>query len=239
MFATVERIEKLRPNIWTFWVRPEQRFRFMAGQYIELFLPHVGFDSRGQHRWLTISSAPHQELLALTTKFVQTPSTYKKTLKAVRPGDRLHISEPIGDCVLPKMQSVPVVLVAAGIGITPMHSMITDMVAKNELARPVQLIHAGHSTADLLFTDIFKAAPIAYHQILSTPDAGWNGLAGHLSGQRILDIAGLRPGTGTQDTLLFLSGPEELVMKIHDELLVLGVDRQQIVLDYFPGYRDL
>jgi len=28
-------------------------------------------------------------------------------------------------------------------------------------------------------------------------------------------------------------------MKIHDELIVLGVDRQQIVLDYFPGYRDL
>lgn len=245
MFVTVDHIEKLRPDIWTFWVRPQQRFHFIAGQYIELFLPHAEPDNRGQHRWLTISSAPHQELLALTTKFVRTPSTYKKTLQKVRIGDHLHISDPIGDFVLPKMHSVPVVLIAAGIGVTPMHSMVVDMIAKKESLRPVQLIHAGHSMTDLLFTDIFQAAPIAYHQMLSAPEADWPGLAGHLSGKRVLNIASLRPGASTSstnnlgDTLFFLSGPESLIMKIHDELISLGVNRQQIVLDYFPGYRDL
>lgn len=239
MLVTVEAVEKLRPDIWTFWVKPERPLRFIAGQYVELLIPHASADSRGEHRWLTISSTPQHNLIGLTTKFPEQPSTYKQTLRTIIPGTQLHVSDPIGDFVLPKLQSIPVVLVAAGIGITPMRSMVADMVERTE-TRPVQLLHLGRTFDDLLFTDTFLQSSIMYHQVLLDPPADWTGLRDRIDGKRVLAISGIKHSTVAQaETLFYLSGPEKLVMKIHDELIACGIDRQQIVLDYFPGYRDL
>lgn len=234
MFATVDHIEQLRSDTWTFWLKPEKPYRFIAGQYAELYVPHTNADDRGEHRWLTISSTPKDDLLALTTRFELKPSTYKQALKLVQPGQRLYLSEPLGDFVLPKMHTVPVVLVAAGIGITPMQSMISDMIQKQE-QRPITLIHIGRTTQDLFFTSTFETANISYYQLLTRPDANWHGLQGQMHGSRVLEIAGV----ATPLTLFYLSGPEKLVMQLHDELITLGIDREQIVLDYFPGYVQL
>lgn len=239
MFVVLDHIEQLRPDIWTFWVTPERPLRFIAGQYVELFIPHQTVDDRGQHRWLTISSTPQSKLIGLTTKFPPKSSTYKNALKDITPGTQLHISEPIGDFVLPKLQSIPVILVAAGIGITPMKSMVADMTLKGEI-RPLQLIHIGRTAGDLLFEDEFLDANITYYQMLTQPPKGWSGLSGYITGERVLKIADTAAiVTPNDDTLYFLSGPEKLVMNIHDELLLCGIQRSQIVLDYFPGYTSL
>src|SRR5579862_735458 len=104
-------------NITTFWFKPLQQLTYTAGQYIELTLPHDRPDDRGIKRWFTLSSAPGGDLVSITTKFAgEKSSTFKRSLFGLSPGAELHMSEASGDFVLPKDSSIPLVLVAGGIG---------------------------------------------------------------------------------------------------------------------------
>lgn len=244
MLAVLDHIEKIRPSIWTFWFRPEQMLYFIAGQYIELYLPHPNPDNRGQHRWFTISSIPSDPLLAITVQFVDKPSTYKQAMQQLQPGTQVHFSEPIGDFVLPKYLGTPIVMMAAGLGITPMQSMITQVNQAME-RRPMHLVQLARQEEDLLFMDTFRQAHIDYSPCVTnaTDRQGWQGLRGKLDGQRLIDITSqLHTRTSTfslGDKLFYLSGPEPLVMSVYSDLRTYGIERSQIVLDYFPGYVDL
>jgi ferredoxin-NADP reductase len=54
-------------------------------------------------------------------------STYKKALALVEPGQELAVTGVWGDFVLPARASAPVLMVAAGIGVTPFASQLRDL----------------------------------------------------------------------------------------------------------------
>ena len=231
MNMTFHHAQQHTDTIWTLWFLPEYRLRYIAGQYIEIFLPHVAPDNRRQHRWMTISSAPHNDMISITTRFVShRQSSYKQALQHLQPGTVVHTSEPIGDFVLPKDPTIPVVFVAAGIGITPVKSIIEDMVHHSR-QHPVEILYAARTPSDLLFLDSFLSNSVRLTPVLSQPDTHWQGETGHLSGKRVLSLTDY-----SDQKLFFLSGPESLIPKIIAELYELGVRRDQIVMDYFPGY---
>src|SRR5579864_7110707 len=125
MKATLVRTHKEAANISTYWWRTEKAVDYIAGQYIEMTLPHSQPDERGTKHWFTLSSSPTDApLVSNTTKFAEKSSTFKLALRRLKPGDSVTISEPMGDFVLPKDASIPLVFVAGGIGITPFHSII-------------------------------------------------------------------------------------------------------------------
>jgi len=94
--------------------------RFAAGQYLELQVPHRGADARGTRREFSIVSAP-SDLPAVRIAFRNAgdrASTYKRALATRRPGDVFAATGIWGDFVLPRRPD-PLLLVAAGIGVTP------------------------------------------------------------------------------------------------------------------------
>lgn len=231
MYIRLERSEALTPDIWTFWFRPLKPCRFIAGQYINIRVPHTSPDSRGQERWMTISSTPAHPLLGITTQFVPNPSTYKQALRRLQPGSTLYASAAIGDFVLPKDTSVPVVFVALGIGITPVESMVRDALEKHE-TRTLQVLHGARRQGDLLYRATFQQSPsTAYVPVLSQPDTDWSGHTGRLDATRIMELSG-----DSADKLFYMTGPEPPILELIDGLRRLGVAKQQIVIDYFPGY---
>src|SRR6185369_15796787 len=103
----------------SFWFRPERPVDYIAGQFTEIYLPHSGADSRGERRWFTLSSSPTDALVSITTQFIPTEgSTFKKELFGLRPGAALKLADPMGDFVLPKDPSIPLLFIAGGLGIT-------------------------------------------------------------------------------------------------------------------------
>lgn len=87
-----------------------------AGQYIELNVPHARPDGRGRRRPFSPISLNGREIV-IATRHPDAASTYKRALAKLELGDRARITAVHGDFVLPK--SGPVLLVAAGIGVTP------------------------------------------------------------------------------------------------------------------------
>src|SRR5579859_2390296 len=106
-------------NIKTFFFKSPQPIQYTAGQYVTLTIPHENPDERGINHWFTLSSAPGQEFVTITTKHAaEHGSTFKEALWALTPGTEVSMSDPLGDFVLPKLVQTPLVFVAGGIGIT-------------------------------------------------------------------------------------------------------------------------
>src|SRR5882672_1770740 len=127
MYLRLDHIQPLTRDVTTFWFTPDRSFRFIAGQYIEISVPHSDVDNRGDKRWMTISSAPGEPSIGITMKFASPPhksSTYKQAFRRLAVGATLYASDPIGDFVLPKSPFTPLVFMALGIGITPVQSMM-------------------------------------------------------------------------------------------------------------------
>ncbi len=228
--------EQITPTVWTFAFRPDKPLHFIAGQYAEIHLPHPSADERGDRRWFTISSEPGDALVHITTKLTaKDGSSFKHALLALRPGAILNISEPIGDFVLPKDTNIPLVFVAGGIGITPIHSMV-KWLHETGARRPITLLHAVHSASDLIFADLFRTYDLAFVPIVGKASKDWRGETGTLNGERIMEFAG--PALSA-NSLFYFSGPELMVESLIAEIKRFGIESHRIVIDYFPGYSEL
>ena len=219
------------PTVSTFQFVPERPVSFTAGQFVEVTIPHDQADSRGTKRWFTISSSPSDEKISITTKFAaEDGSSFKEALRSLQPGDSITISDPMGDFVLPKLVQTPLVFVAGGIGITPFLSIFQWLKTSNE-ARPIKFLQAVSNEDEIGFQDIIEASKQHVTTIVSQPSAAWGGQRGHLTAEMILGLE--QP---TDDTLVYISGPESLVDTLTHGLIKAGLNKHQIVGDYFPNY---
>jgi ferredoxin-NADP reductase len=230
MQAVLEHLEEQGGGIATFWFRPERPIKFIAGQYLELYLPHEPMDNRGSRRWFTISSSPSEPRVALTMRLPEQPSSFKQTLRTLRVGSTVTLSDPLGDFVLPKDRSIPLVFVAAGTGCTPYASMIKWLVERDEV-RDIHLIYATSEPDAFLFHDVWQAyKPLRLSRMVSRAPDTWREHIGHLNTPRVLESLQAK-----QDSLLYLAGAQSLIEPLYIALLD-HLPRSQILLDYFPGY---
>ncbi len=218
-------------NIRTFYFKPAEPVQYTAGQYTELTIPHKNPDERGTKRWFTLSSPPGKEFLTITTKHADDKgSSFKKALFNLTPGTELHMAEPMGDFVLPKLIQTPLVFVAGGIGVTPFHSML-EWLSDTVEERPIKLLYGVRNEDEIVFQDTFRKAGIEPTMIVSEPSDAWGGERGHLSAELILGLE--KP---SEDTLVYVSGPELMVQALAKDLHKAGLNKNQIVTDEFPNY---
>jgi ferredoxin-NADP reductase len=218
-------------NITTFYFRPEKPVHYTAGQFIELTVKHPRPDQRGIKHWFTLSSAPTDEFLTITTKFAgDKSSSFKRKLFKLKPGDQLIMSSPMGDFVLPKLIQTPLVFVAGGIGVTPFHSMLSWLAATGE-ERPVKFLYSVRNEDEIIFQDTFDKANIHPTIIVSEPSSAWGGERGRLNAALILGLE--KPD---ENSLIYVSGPEPMVEGLEKELKQAGIKKNQLVLDFFPNY---
>ncbi|MBA3758069.1 FAD-dependent oxidoreductase [Candidatus Saccharibacteria bacterium] len=231
MKVILDHLDDTAKNIKTFWFKPAAPLRYTAGQFIELTLPHDNPDKRGTKHWFTLSSSPTEELLSITTKHAsENGSTFKATLFGLEIGSEVTMSEPMGDFVLPKDTSIPLVFIAGGIGVTPIRSMIKWLHDTQE-HRTVHLLYAAATIEDVAFRELFDMYGAPTDIILTEAPAGWTGHTGRLDAAKILEIA-----PNVDNKLYYLSGPEPMVEAIEKDLKNQGVNKRNIVGDFFLNY---
>jgi ferredoxin-NADP reductase len=234
MKATLVHKHKETQNITSFWFRPDGVIDYLAGQYIEMTIPHAEADDRGNWRWFTLSSSPTDApLVSITTRLSPSPSSFKQRLSKLSPGDRVDISTARGDFVLPKQTDRPLVFVAGGIGISPFHSMI-EWLTKTRQHRDITFIYVLKNESDMIFQDLFERYGMKRLIIISQPDENWAGLSGRLDGKRLLDLS-----VPSADSLIYIAGPNPFTESIGTQLAQLNFEKQRIVTEYYSGYDEI
>jgi ferredoxin-NADP reductase len=231
MHVILDHVEDTAASIKTFWFRSEEQVSYVAGQFTELYLPHRHADERGEKHWFTLSSSPTEPLLAITTKFTSDrSSTFKRLLRSTTPGTALYLADPMGDFVLPKDKTIPLVFAASGIGITPVRSIVKYLSDIHEL-RDIRLLYAARREDELAFTEIFDTYPLTFTPIVGHPTATWPGQIGRIDARQILEAA-----NSSNRSLIYLSGPESMVEELNNTLQESGVAKHRIITDFFHGY---
>jgi ferredoxin-NADP reductase len=233
MRATLDHLEHQTPLCTTFWFNPDRRIHFNAGEFAEFYLPHPSPDNRGDKRWFTLCSSPHDPLVGITVKFAdKNGSSFKAALRSLNPGDEIFIGEPFGDFVLPKDPRIPLIFAAVGIGITPMISIVRWIIQEEE-HRDITLFHVVATPEDFLELELFREHT-EYHPLVKTAHPQWQGQSGVLTAAMLMKaaIAKDRP-------FIYLAGPKQSVQDLAHGLHEHGFSRDQLAIDLFTGAIDL
>ncbi|HET9098106.1 MAG TPA: FAD-dependent oxidoreductase [Candidatus Saccharimonadales bacterium] len=219
--------ENLAADIYSFYFSTESQFVYTPGQYVELSIPGIADNKR----WFTLSSSPTENLLAITTRLRRKDlSQFKTALMNLQPEANLNINGPFGDFVLPMLIQTPLVFVAAGIGITPFRSIL-KWLRDTEETRPIKLIYGLKTEDEIIFQDLIDEPGLHTTIIIVEPSDAWGGERGHLSSEAIAGLSKI-----TDDSMVYIAGPEKMVASLQTDLVAHGLARHQVVTDEFPNY---
>ena len=219
--AHITHIEQATPTIKRIRLKTQQAFEFLPGQWIDLSVE--GTEKLGGY---SITSAPKvgSNEIELAIKHSQSHPVTQCLWNQTEPGLKLKISEAQGGCTFRPELGKKIILIAGGIGITPMMSMfrhIRDL--KSEIQ--VALIYSASSPDEFVFNEeIRKAANENDHvlAVFSCTDEEAD-LPDWIHFQEHVDRFFLKTMNLPQDAHYFICGPEKMLEDIENSLIELQV----------------
>ncbi|MFJ2952876.1 globin domain-containing protein [Streptomyces sp. NPDC087226] len=208
---------------------------FLPGQYVsvQVELP----DGAQQIRQYSLSTAPDRKTWRITVKRERSAdgsspdgevSTWLHS--HARAGDTLRVSLPFGDLILPDGDG-PIVLASAGIGVTPMLSML-DHLARTSSSRQVTVLHADRSPAHHAHhaehTGLVSRLPGAALHLWYESGAGELALPHARDGRADLSDLPL-----PEDATAYLCGPLPFMRAVRSGLLDKGLHPARIHYEVF------
>jgi ferredoxin-NADP reductase len=211
-------------NVQSFYFEPPAGTSWIAGQFLEYSLPHPNEDDRGVKRWFTISTAPYEKLVRITTRInSEKSSSFKSALQQLTIGDEIEAGEPEGDFVFGD-PAKKYAFFAGGIGITPFRSILAQLDHDGQDFK-VDLLYANR-TDQLVFGDELKALEQKHHNFHIQEFIGVHNVT----------LDDLKPYMEDTSTIIYISGPEPMVEDFDKKLKDAGVPEERVKGDYFPNY---
>lgn len=153
-------------------------------------------------------------------------------------GDVVELTHPAGEFFVRVEEKTPIVLISAGVGITPMISILNSVMAV-ESSRNISLIHGSHSSEVRAFADNLKDAAAKTNvraiSFLSTlKDHEVQGVHYDFEGQINLDkVSPERLFTNDPTAHYYICGPMPFMTNVQQHLLGRGVNQERIHLEIF------
>jgi ferredoxin-NADP reductase len=218
------------PDIRTFrFARPEG-FDFVAGQFLTI---RAQADGRDLVRCYSLSSSPAARgYLDITVKRQGLVSGLLHS--SVRTGGLVSIKAPAGAFVYPARDDRPLLLLAGGIGITPLLSMLRHA-TESDPARAVALIYSARREEQLAFRDEIDAISRRHPQVRAV-FAVTEGSAGVGIYPGRIDDALIRtamPNVG--DAIALICGPQPMIDGMRQLLTSMAVPAGQIRFERFEA----
>ncbi|WP_027706809.1 NO-inducible flavohemoprotein [Zooshikella ganghwensis] len=128
---------------------------FQPGQYLSVIMPSGTASPYQQIRQYSLSDKPNGKTYRISVKQELHPqlglvSSYLH--EQVNVGDKLSILPPAGDFYLQADHETPVVLISAGVGLTPMMSMLNQLLEQQHPAK-IYFLHACEHSEVHAFRD--------------------------------------------------------------------------------------
>ncbi len=145
---TLDSVRELSPTCFELNMSPQNpsdRTLFDAGQY--LAISTFSGNKRSTYRCFSIASAPNNRDGSITIG-VRVGAGYTKMLKELSDGTEISVEGPFGEFTPDLGLSEPLVLIAGGIGVTPMMSIISEAMESGS-KRPITLLYFNRSISDV------------------------------------------------------------------------------------------
>lgn len=214
---------------------------FEPGQYVSVkrFVDKLGVD---QPRQYSLSDAPHGKWLRISVKREDgrediAPGHVSNLLHAdVEEGTVVHVSAPMGDFTLDRKKTTPVVLMSGGVGVTPMTSMLSTILADGS-ERSVTFVHACRNGRVHAFRQWLNETVASHSNVKrvvfyeAVGEGDRQGVDYDFDGR--LDVAGIAGQVIVPDADYYICGPVPFMRAQCDALAALAVDPARIHTEVF------
>jgi ferredoxin-NADP reductase/DMSO/TMAO reductase YedYZ heme-binding membrane subunit len=206
-------------------------FVHQPGQYLNVALT---IDGERVNRSYTIASSPTQSSYCeMTVKRMPSGRASRHLHDAIREGDTVQIAAPAGRFVFTGIESDGVVLIAGGVGITPLMAVVRYLTDRS-WAGPIHLVFGARKRSDVIFADELARLERRFpnlHVVVTLSgeqDASWSGHRGRISSALLQAV-----GPDLKRLPVYLCGPEAMMAETSTLLIALGVLEGRIKTEAF------
>ncbi|RJG42113.1 NO-inducible flavohemoprotein [Motilimonas pumila] len=214
---------------------------FLPGQYIgiEVAIPGSAFR---QVRQYSLSCHPNRHHYRISVKREPGSTEHAGGLvshylhQQVKQGDEVMLYPPAGDFYLHERQQ-PVVLISAGVGLTPMQAMLEHL-ARQQYSQPVTYLHACDNPRQHSFSEQVSELLLPHWQQVvwyENPDKQLTAdkPPTHLHKQGRMDLTSIKNMLPIKTGDFYLCGPVSFMQHVVQQLQTLGVNKANIHYEVF------
>ena len=236
--------EKESEVITSFYLQPVEGGKvpgYKPGQYLTVRVPD-GPDSTTMRNY-SLSSAPTPEHFRISVK-AEPEGSVSNYLHGLPEGAEIEVGPPCGDFFLDLTEhhERPLVLMSAGVGITPVLAML-EAVLKEQPEREVTFIHGAlngrtHAFGESLREMAAKHPKLKVHVRFS--EAGdADRAAGGCDSEGFIDAELIESLVPRRDCDYYFCGPKPFMAAIYRQMLAWGIPGSQVHFEFFGPKQEL
>lgn len=228
---TVEALRQIAINTWEVTIIPcgHSGLRYQAGQFAWLSIGRRAVSLNENP--FSISSAPAS---GLRLQFViKELGDFTRSIGRIAPGTCAYVEGPHGNLVITGRDEPGIALIAGGVGIAPILSILRQLRLDGD-PRPTVLIYGNRTEKQIICRDELDQLPrqhgtkVVY--ALCEPPADWSGYHGTCDADLLRQVFD-RPQM--RQWLYVLCGPPVMMETAEQELIDIGVPAGQILSERF------
>ncbi|MFC1687765.1 ferredoxin--NADP reductase [Patescibacteria group bacterium] len=213
--------------------KPE-RFDYHPGQFATLVCDNPRYtDKKGNRRAMSFVSSPTQDDLIFGMRISET--AFKRSMAEAEPGTKMSCIGPAGRFLMPEDESIELVFLAGGIGITPFISMMKYVADKN-LPRKITLIYCNNTVKNTVYLNELKELDKQNPNITFVPtmtdeknlEHDWGGRCGRIDENMIKAVV-----NDISKPTYMIVGPPGMVDAMVALLEKLNIPKEQVVIEKF------
>ena len=243
-FTVIEKIKESEV-ITSFVLQAEDNniIDFEPGQYITVLKEFEGLQHRRNY---SLSDAPGKNTLRISVKREAGGLWSNYLHDEVVPGNTLTISAPAGDFTL-RQNPKPMVLITAGVGITPAISMLNAALSEYRIeGRQIHFIHCARNGEHHAFGEHIETVTQQYSNVSKTivyshpseSDINTNGTKADAFG--FLEASQLQQHIGdNRDIEVYVLGPKPFMQCVLNMTHNLGINPSQVHFEFFGPLEEL
>ncbi|RIA55057.1 ferredoxin reductase family protein [Dichotomicrobium thermohalophilum] len=226
----VRSVEPLGQRIWELSIAPEQRpLDFAAGQFVWLNVGHSPF-SLAENPFSIASAPADGDHLAFVIKEA---GDFTSRIGGVQPGTRCYLDGPHGHLTIPGSEVPGIALIAGGVGIAPVLSILRQLHHERD-ERPIVLLYGNRVREQIVYADelhdMQNDLNLQVENALAEPPPDWHGHRGVIDADLLRTILD-RPDAKAWRYII--CGPQPMIEGVEKTLLSFGVSSGNVISEQF------
>jgi len=221
----VQSVTQLTPHQWQVTVTPQGHagLTYDAGQFVWLNVGHSPFSLHENP--FSIASAPATG--PAVSFMIKELGDFTRGIGLIAPGTHAYLDGPYGNLSVTDRPEPGVALIAGGVGLGPLLSILRQMRATDD-PRKVKIVYGNRKLDQIAYREELSAEDTTF--VLSEPPEGWTGATGWVDGALIERVFAPEE---IENWVFVTCGPAQMMSVVEDHLLALGTPSNRILSERF------